>query len=133
MSWIAWSALLKLRFDAGSKIGLTSATPGIQLFSGVSQRFCARVGSTQSINRRLPALQPHDIIGRQPGAAAFDDTRPTLREAPAQRLIIDGDRNVLEQPQQPQADSRIGHGVSADLLDGGVQQAIQVDPRQHDT
>ncbi|MGD0104392.1 MAG: transporter [Rhodopila sp.] len=39
VSWIAWQDLPNLQFDMGSNIGLTSATPSIQLFLGISQRF----------------------------------------------------------------------------------------------
>ena len=39
MSWIAWTRLPNLQFDAGVFIGLTPATPKVQGFVGVSQRF----------------------------------------------------------------------------------------------
>jgi len=39
MSWIVWQKLPNLQFDVGANIGLTSATPRIQAFLGVSQRF----------------------------------------------------------------------------------------------
>jgi hypothetical protein len=39
LAWIAWSNLPNLQFDIGTNIGLTSATPKIQTYIGVSQRF----------------------------------------------------------------------------------------------
>ncbi len=39
LSWIVWQKLPNLQFDAGAFIGLTPATPRIQAFLGVSQRF----------------------------------------------------------------------------------------------
>lgn len=39
ISWIAWPDLPNLQFDVGSNIGLTAATPRIQAFLGISQRF----------------------------------------------------------------------------------------------
>jgi hypothetical protein len=39
MSWIAWDKSPNLQFDAGVFFGLTPATPKIQAFVGVSQRF----------------------------------------------------------------------------------------------
>jgi hypothetical protein len=39
VSWIAWPALPNLQFDTGANIGLTSATPRIQAYIGISQRF----------------------------------------------------------------------------------------------
>jgi hypothetical protein len=39
VSWIAWSDLPNLQFDIGSNIGLTAATPRIQTYIGISQRF----------------------------------------------------------------------------------------------
>jgi hypothetical protein len=39
VSWIAWPNLPNLQFDMGSNIGLTPATPRIQVFLGISQRF----------------------------------------------------------------------------------------------
>ena len=39
VSWVAWSNLPNLQLDVGSNIGLTSATPKIQVYIGISQRF----------------------------------------------------------------------------------------------
>ncbi len=39
LSWIVWTKLPNLQFDVGANIGLTPATPRIQAFLGVSQRF----------------------------------------------------------------------------------------------
>jgi hypothetical protein len=39
LSWVAWSDLPNLQFDIGTNIGLTSVTPKIQAYVGVSQRF----------------------------------------------------------------------------------------------
>lgn len=39
LSWLAWPDLPNLQFDIGANIGLTSATPKIQAYIGVSQRF----------------------------------------------------------------------------------------------
>jgi hypothetical protein len=39
VSWIVWPNLPNLQFDTGTNIGLTSATPRIQAFIGISQRF----------------------------------------------------------------------------------------------
>lgn len=39
VSWIAWPNLPNLQFDTGANIGLTSATPRIQAYIGISQRF----------------------------------------------------------------------------------------------
>ena len=39
LSWIVWDKTPNLQFDTGVFVGLTPATPKIQLFLGVSQRF----------------------------------------------------------------------------------------------
>jgi hypothetical protein len=39
LSWVAWSDLPNLQFDIGTNIGLTSVTPRIQAYVGISQRF----------------------------------------------------------------------------------------------
>jgi hypothetical protein len=39
LSWLVWPDLPNLQFDIGANIGLTSATPKIQAYIGVSQRF----------------------------------------------------------------------------------------------
>jgi hypothetical protein len=39
LAWVAWTDLPNLQFDIGSNIGLTSATPRIQAYVGISQRF----------------------------------------------------------------------------------------------
>lgn len=39
VSWIAWPNLPNLQFDTGANIGLTAATPKIQAYIGISQRF----------------------------------------------------------------------------------------------
>jgi hypothetical protein len=39
LSWVAWSDLPNLQFDIGTNIGLTSVTPRIQAYIGISQRF----------------------------------------------------------------------------------------------
>jgi hypothetical protein len=39
LSWVAWSDLPNLQFDIGTNIGLTSATPRIQAYAGIAQRF----------------------------------------------------------------------------------------------
>jgi hypothetical protein len=39
LSWLVWPDLPNLQFDIGANIGLTSATPKIQVYIGVSQRF----------------------------------------------------------------------------------------------
>jgi hypothetical protein len=39
LSWVAWSDLPNLQFDAGTNIGLTSATPKLVAYVGISQRF----------------------------------------------------------------------------------------------
>jgi hypothetical protein len=39
LSWVAWADLPNLQFDVGTNIGLTSATPRVQAFVGISQRF----------------------------------------------------------------------------------------------
>jgi hypothetical protein len=39
LAWLAWDKLPNLQFDIGANIGLTPATPRIQAFLGVSQRF----------------------------------------------------------------------------------------------
>jgi hypothetical protein len=36
---IAWLVRPNLQFDFGADIGLTSATPNLQVFAGISQRF----------------------------------------------------------------------------------------------
>jgi hypothetical protein len=39
LSWLVWPDLPNLQFDIGANIGLTSMTPKIQAYIGVSQRF----------------------------------------------------------------------------------------------
>jgi hypothetical protein len=39
LAWVAWKKLPNLQFDIGANIGLTEATPRLQLYTGVSQRF----------------------------------------------------------------------------------------------
>jgi hypothetical protein len=39
VSWIAWPNRPNLQFDTGVNIGLTSATPRLQAYIGISQRF----------------------------------------------------------------------------------------------
>ncbi|HTZ36004.1 MAG TPA: transporter [Stellaceae bacterium] len=39
VSWVAWDQLPNLQFDVGTNIGLTAATPKLQAYAGVSQRF----------------------------------------------------------------------------------------------
>ncbi|HET6307859.1 MAG TPA: transporter [Rhodopila sp.] len=39
VSWVAWPNLPNLQFDIGANIGLTPATPKIQGYIGISQRF----------------------------------------------------------------------------------------------
>jgi hypothetical protein len=39
VSWIVWPNLPNLQFDTGANIGLTPATPQIQAYIGISQRF----------------------------------------------------------------------------------------------
>ena len=39
VSWVVWPKLPNLQFDIGSNIGLTPATPKIQGYIGISQRF----------------------------------------------------------------------------------------------
>jgi hypothetical protein len=39
LAWVVWTDLPNLQFDIGSNIGLTSATPRIQAYLGISQRF----------------------------------------------------------------------------------------------
>jgi len=39
LTWLAWKKSPSLQFDAGANIGLTAATPKLQLYLGVSQRF----------------------------------------------------------------------------------------------
>jgi hypothetical protein len=39
MAWIIWPKLPNLQLDFGTNIGLTSATPKLQAFVGISQRF----------------------------------------------------------------------------------------------
>lgn len=39
LSWLKWPNLPNLQFDIGANIGLTSVTPKIQAYIGVSQRF----------------------------------------------------------------------------------------------
>ncbi len=39
LAWLAWKKSPSLQFDLGANIGLTPATPKLQLFLGVSQRF----------------------------------------------------------------------------------------------
>jgi hypothetical protein len=39
LSWLVWPDLPNLQFDVGTNIGLTSVTPKIQAYIGVSQRF----------------------------------------------------------------------------------------------
>ncbi|HMK88501.1 MAG TPA: transporter [Methylocystis sp.] len=39
LAWLAWKKSPSLQFDVGANIGLTSATPRLQLYLGVSQKF----------------------------------------------------------------------------------------------
>jgi len=39
LAWVVWDKLPNLQFDTGVFVGLTPATPKIQAFLGVSQRF----------------------------------------------------------------------------------------------
>jgi hypothetical protein len=39
LAWVVWEKLPNLQFDTGVFVGLTPATPKVQLFLGVSQRF----------------------------------------------------------------------------------------------
>lgn len=39
LSWVVWDKLPNLQFDIGTNIGLTAATPRLQAYVGVSQRF----------------------------------------------------------------------------------------------
>ena len=39
VSWIVWDKLPDLQLDLGANIGLTSATPRVQAYAGISQRF----------------------------------------------------------------------------------------------
>jgi hypothetical protein len=39
LAWVAWKKSPSLQFDLGTNIGLTAATPKLQLYLGVSQRF----------------------------------------------------------------------------------------------
>jgi hypothetical protein len=39
VSWVAWDQLPNLQLDLGANIGLTSATPKLQAYTGISQRF----------------------------------------------------------------------------------------------
>jgi len=39
VSWLVWSNLPNLQFDVGANIGLTAATPRVQAYVGMAQRF----------------------------------------------------------------------------------------------
>ncbi|HXY59113.1 MAG TPA: transporter [Methylocystis sp.] len=39
LAWLAWKKSPSLQFDVGANIGLTAATPRLQLYLGVSQKF----------------------------------------------------------------------------------------------
>ena len=39
VSWIVWDKLPNLQLDLGANIGLTSATPRVQAYAGIAQRF----------------------------------------------------------------------------------------------
>jgi hypothetical protein len=39
LSWVVWANLPNLQLDVGTNIGLTSATPKVQMYFGISQRF----------------------------------------------------------------------------------------------
>jgi len=39
LAWLVWKKSPSLQFDAGANIGLTAATPRLQLYLGVSQKF----------------------------------------------------------------------------------------------
>jgi hypothetical protein len=86
----------------------------------------------QTLDSRQTLLQPHQVLRRQPPSATFDDARTALNYAKAHHVVLDGHGDIVQQPQQPQADRCIVCGIGANLLDRRVEQSVQVDPGQHD-
>ena len=77
-------------------------------------------------------LKTGNIIARQDAATAVDDPVSSRDDTPAKRFVVDRRRDVVQQSQQPPADGGIANGISADLLDCGIKQVIQLDPRDYD-
>src|ERR1700751_5579870 len=74
-----------------------------------------------------------EVIWRQLTPAALDKAFTSFGNALAERIVLDeGDGDIMQQPQQPQADCGIIYGIGANLLKSGVEQLIVVDPGQHD-
>src|ERR1700721_3374948 len=73
------------------------------------------------------------VVWWQPIPTAFDNARATLDNALAKRGVIDGDGNIIQQPQQTQADRGIICGIGANLLKSGIEQLVVVDPWQDDS
>jgi hypothetical protein len=100
-----------------------------------SRLFCFRptglapaAANTRPFQRGQTLFEARGILEGHPTPAPFDNALAAFEHALANRIMLDSHCNIMQQPQQPEADRGIGRSMDANLLDSGVQQPFKIDP-----